>query len=152
MKKFFSFQLCTVALSFVFNVSIGFAKTTVSPKAEPAAQPTAKPTVAQFFYFENYPNQDLTVVFSLNKVCSSGFNLAPFSYQEFQSEQKWPVNGDPAIKKTSIRVVNLYGRYNPGCTQSTTEKYEQSVKIPRSKYMTHLYVTTDTDIQVSTQH
>lgn len=143
----------TAPLPSPLNLTLVLALTFFSFAKAETHPPTAKSTEAQFFYFENYPNTDLTMVFNLKKVCGSGLNQAPFSIQEFYSELKLPAHvKDKSVKQSTVRIINMYGRYNSSCTQSSTETFEQTVQIPRSKHMTHIYLTTDTDIQVHTKH
>jgi hypothetical protein len=97
------------------------------------------PADARFFYFENVPNNGQTIVFTLKKVCESGVNMAPFSVEEFYSEKK------------QVRVVHLYGRYNQSCTKFSKNNFEQKFKLPASKKMTHVYITTDADVEVSSE-
>ncbi|MGZ3727619.1 MAG: hypothetical protein ACXWP1_09860 [Bdellovibrionota bacterium] len=110
------------------------------------ADKSAGGAAAQFFYFENVPGRDQTIVFTVNKVCETGFNKAPFRIQNFFSEKKLPASDGG--EKQAVRIVHLYARYNETCKLAATEKFEQTFKVPRSSKMTHLYITTDPDVEV----
>lgn len=98
---------------------------------------------ARFFYFENIPNHKQRIVFTLKKACDVGFNLSPFAVQDFYSEHRY--------YSTNVRIVHLYGHYNRSCKHFSGNNFEQTFVIPPAKESTHVYVTTDANVEVRSE-
>jgi hypothetical protein len=134
------------------NILVFFLFLTASLTAN-SSMTSGAGSAAQFFYIENVPNNNQTIVFTLHKACEdlSGLKPAPFSIQPFYSEEKYPVNlHDKSIKQHVVKIVHLYARYNHTCKQVAVDKFEQKIQIPRSNKMTHIYITVDPDVEVRT--
>ncbi len=137
-------RILIFSLSLVISVS--------GAKAENKQAGNASGSAAQFFYFENIPNNPQTIVFKLTKACEAQHTKpAAFSHQPFFSELQLPSSSEgkgKSKKKVKVRVLHLYGRYNRSCEKYVPEIHEEKFEIPRSKQMTHVYVTVDPDVEV----
>ena len=101
---------------------------------------------ASFSYYENYPNNPQTLVFKTDKTCKDTKDFVQI--REFYSEKQY--TSVDTEKKEPVRIVHIYANLSVrNCKIIETKKIEKTFEIPKSKLMTHVFVTSDPEINVN---